>query len=84
MGKGRKSGPRLLQAQLVEFYLFGVTNGERGERVLLAVSTGLCSPGIWDQRSITNERAKNNKNSAHTEARQALVCLWSISAKLQC
>ena len=38
-----------MQAQQVRDYLFGVTNGERVSRLLLAACVGLSFPNIWDK-----------------------------------
>ena len=52
---------------------FGVTNGERERKISLAASTGLSIPGIYGQRTMTNEEIK--RNVPHLlQAQQALVC----------
>ena len=55
----------------------------KGERVLLVASVGPSIPGIYGQRTLTNERAKR-KVPHLRQAQQALACLWSISETLQC
>ena len=48
-GKEENSDSPLLQAQQVRDYLFGVTNGERAKRLLLAACVGLSFPNIFGQ-----------------------------------
>ena len=79
MGKGENSDPPLLQAQLVRDYHFGLKMG------LLLASCLDYHFTIFTakEQPMTNEGAK--RNVPHLlQTQQALVCLWSISEKLQC
>ena len=58
MGKRRKNGTHLLQAQQALGNLLGGTNWEREKKVSLAADAGLSFRGIYDQRTMTNEGAK--------------------------
>ena len=78
-GKGENSGPSLLQAQLVRDNLFGLTDGEKEKRLLLAQCAGLSFLDIYGQSTMTNEGAKRNVRTycKHNSCVVQLCCACS-------